>query len=218
MKNILIISGGSLDVSWAVKWLKNKSFEYVIAVDSGLEYADALRIRVDFLLGDFDSVKSDILKKYKDNTKNATYPTDKDYTDTHIAIRRAIEMGAEAICLIGATGTRLDHVMTNITVMKEAMDNGVLCEMYDKYNRIYLLSADKFSTHRISRDEQYGDYVSFVPVTAEVCLSIEGVKYPLDGYNLLLGESICQSNKIVSEYALISVHKGILAAYETKDL
>ncbi len=35
----------------------------------------------------------------------------KDETDTELALLRAIDAGADAITMIGATGTRLDHVM-----------------------------------------------------------------------------------------------------------
>ena len=56
MSKTLIVTGGSINVAWAKEWLDNQTFDYCIAADSGLEYADKLGLKVDFLLGDYDSV------------------------------------------------------------------------------------------------------------------------------------------------------------------
>ena len=55
MSKTLIVTGGSINVAWAKEWLDNQTFDYCIAADSGLEYADKLGLKVDFLLGDYDS-------------------------------------------------------------------------------------------------------------------------------------------------------------------
>ena len=51
MSKVLIVTGGSVNVAWAKEWLDNQIFDYCIAADSGLEYADKLGLKVDFLLG-----------------------------------------------------------------------------------------------------------------------------------------------------------------------
>ena len=61
MSKTLIVTGGSINVAWAKEWLDNQTFDYCIAADSGLEYADKLGLKVDFLLGDYDSVDKDVL-------------------------------------------------------------------------------------------------------------------------------------------------------------
>lgn len=212
-RKVLIVSGGSLDYEWAREWLADKQFDYVIAADSGLMYADKLELQVDYILGDYDSVKSDILEKYSKKIETVTYPTEKDYTDTHIAVLTAIRNGAASIAIIGATGTRYDHAMTNIFVLKEAIDKDVECAIYDACNKIYLKQAP-FS---IEKDRQYGDYISFVPMTDGVRLTLKGVKYPLNDYCLRQGMSICQSNEIVDEVASIYIEKGIVIVLETRD-
>ena len=84
--NILIITGGSLDTGWADNFLKEIDYDYVIVADSGLLYADKLGIAPDVILGDYDSVQEGLLDKYQ-NTDIKTYPREKDYTDTHIAVK-----------------------------------------------------------------------------------------------------------------------------------
>ena len=45
--------------------------------------------------------------------------------------------------MIGATGTRLDHVMGNIQMLKLALDRKVSCQIVDAHNRIRMV--DKFA-------------------------------------------------------------------------
>lgn len=212
-KRVLIISGGKLDIQWAAKWLSTQHFDYIIAADSGLEYADALHAEVDFLLGDYDSVDASLLEKYRMHTSMVTYPSEKDYTDTHLALIRAVEFGAGEIAVIGATGSRYDHAMTNIYNMLLALEHHVDCAIYDPNNKIYL--ADRSFT--VEREKQYGKYVSFIPVTDTAVVTLSGVKYPLDKYALRQGLSICQSNEIIAEQAKIQIESGILVVFETRD-
>lgn len=221
---ILIISGGSIDEMWGRKWVADYEPDYCIAADSGLVMADKLGLTVDLLLGDYDSVDKKIFEKYNGNTKTITYPCEKDYTDTHLALKKAIEKikklqdtskdGTEdEIAIIGATGTRYDHAFTNIFVLGESLEAGIRCAIYDKNNKIYL--ADK--SFEIRKDKQFGDYLSFVPMTPEAGLSLSGVKYPLDRYTLRQGESICQSNEITEMIAKVEIFTGKLVVFETRD-
>lgn len=221
---ILIISGGSIDEMWARKWVADYEPDYCIAADSGLVMADKLGLTVDLLLGDYDSVDKKIFEKYNRNTKTITYPCEKDYTDTHLALTKAIEKikklqdtskdsTEDEIAIIGATGTRYDHAFTNIFVLDESLEAGIRCAIYDKNNKIYL--ADK--SFEIRKDKQFGDYLSFAPMTPEAGLSLSGVKYPLDRYTLRQGESICQSNEITEIIAKVEIFTGKLVVFETRD-
>lgn len=216
MNRTLIITGGYIDIEWASEWLTHNKFDYCIAADSGLSYADKLGVRVDYLLGDYDSVDKNILEQYKENVDFKVYPREKDYTDTHLAIITAINNGADDIYILGATGTRMDHTLTNIGNMKAALDKGIDCHIVDKHNYIYMVS-DKTCTHIIKKDEQYGNYVSVFPMSEEVILTLEGFKYKLDKYILKQGLSICQSNEIEENNAKITIHKGLAVIFETRD-
>ena len=243
---ILIISGGYFDCEWAAQWLKQMDIFYCIAADRGLMYVDKLGIDVDCILGDYDSVDKKALDKYKDNeghvsqqnslSKNMniiTFPTEKDYTDTHLAIKKAINVIKEQkelknktllneieakensfeIYILGGIGTRLDHTMTNIYCMNEAHEAGIDCYMIDKYNKIYICDKQR----KIVKKEQHGAFVSIVPVTEEVILTLKGMKYNLNHFCLKQGVSICQSNEIADETAQIIVEKGKIIVYETRD-
>lgn len=212
-KRVLIITGGNVDYDWAGDWLKNREYEYCIAADSGLCHADRLGIKVDYILGDYDSVNEELLDNYKKDIKTVTYPPEKDYTDTHLAVLTALEQQPDKIDIIGATGSRYDHALTNIYIMKQALERNVECCIYDKHNKIYLLDGNK----HIGSQEQYGKYLSFVPMTEKVIITLKGVKYPLEHYELVQGLSICQSNEISGDSAEIIIEQGIVVAVESRD-
>ena len=64
---------------------------------------------------------------------------DKNYTDTELALRRAMEWAPESILLLGATGTRLDHTLANIHLLRLASEAGSDTAIEDADNRIRLL-------------------------------------------------------------------------------
>lgn len=239
--DILIISGGAIDDEWLKGWIGQHNIGFLIAADKGLETVHRLGLHVDYILGDYDSVDRSVLDDYRDDTEVVTFKPEKDYTDTHLALKKAIEvalsckrsennsdgdddygvadnvagkMESPNIYIVGATGTRLDHAMTNIFVLKEALDAGVEAYILDSHNKIYMRGAGSFV---IDKAEQYGKYVSFVPVTERVVLSLEGMKYNLDKYELKQGLSICQSNEIADREAVVSVHVGEIIVIEARD-
>ena len=58
----LIVTGGSLDISWAKDFVRTINAEYIIAADSGLKYIDELGLVPDMILGDYDSVEDGLLE------------------------------------------------------------------------------------------------------------------------------------------------------------
>ena len=61
MKRCLIITGGKLDLSFAGSFLGQETFDKIIAVDAGLEAVKALGLEPDMIVGDFDTVKPEVL-------------------------------------------------------------------------------------------------------------------------------------------------------------
>jgi len=214
-KKILVFTGGTINLVWAKEWLAINQFDYVIAADKGLQYADELNCKVDYILGDFDSVDKDLLEKYKSrNVELITFPCEKDYTDTHLAIETAIEKGASQITILGAIGSRIDHTMSNIQTLKIALNLDIPCYIMNESNKIYL--ANKVVV--IKKSEQFGTYISLIPFSTSVTgLTLSGFHYPLKKYIMNQGLSVGISNEIVEEKGTIEFEEGILIIFETKD-
>lgn len=219
-KRCLVIAGGEWNQEFASCYI-NKKYrgekpELVIAADSGLQGLHPMGIRPDILLGDYDSVSMELLKQYEadDRIINMQYPAEKDYTDSHLAITTAIEQGATEICILGAVGTRLDHSLANISLLKLCLEAGIEAELVDPHNRIRMIKEGLV----LQRQEQFGQYVSLLPFTERVTgITLEGFRYPLEEAELELGVSRGISNEITEERAGIQIRKGLLLVIESRD-
>ncbi len=213
---VLIITGGSVEVSFAAAFLEKYKYDKLYAVDKGIETISRLDIKPDLLLGDFDSVASVVLDEYiRDNDiKVVRHNPIKDATDTELAIDKAIEAGADEIYILGATGTRIDHMLGNIHCLYKALSNGVKCVLWDSHNRIELIDAPI----QIVKNDMFGKYVSFIPFgnTVEE-LTLRGFKYNLDKYTLEYGTSIGVSNEVTKDTASVDFSRGILIYFQTRD-
>lgn len=213
----LIVSGGQIDVDFVKKWLKSEIYARKIAVDRGIDFFYCNQIKPDLIVGDFDSVSSEALEYFQkqEEVESITLNPIKDDTDTEFAIRTAIEKGATSITLLGATGTRLDHVLGNMELLGIGLEKGVEMELVDSHNRIRMVST---GTHILEKEKQFGKYVSLIPISKQVAgLTLEGFKYPLSDYTL---EKFCTlgiSNEIVEEIAKIQLSDGILLVIESSD-
>lgn len=213
----LIISGGNIDIDFALDVLKEK-FDRVIGVDGGLKFCYEQNVVPTNIVGDFDSLDHRILEWYQSHTdiEIRQFNPVKDATDTQIAVELALELGSRSITVLGATGSRLDHVLGNIHTLYLPFEKGVDCVLLDSHNRIRLI-RDRFV---LKKSEQYGKYVSLIPLTTEVTgITLRGMKYPLDDYrfSVLGSASRGVSNEILDEQAEILIREGILILVESKD-
>ena len=94
---VLIITGGNIDDDFAFSFLKKNKYDEVIAVDGGLAFADRAGMDITHLVGDFDTIDSEILEKYihREDICVHQFIPEKDYTDTDIAVKLALKLFAE---------------------------------------------------------------------------------------------------------------------------
>ena len=139
---------------------------------------------------------------------------EKDDTDTEYAIREAIRRGAMEIVVIGATGTRIDDVLGNISLLGIGLEEQIKISLVDEHNRIRMINQPL----TIRKAEQYGKYVSLIPFSEKVSgVTLRGLKYPLTDYTMGGFNSLGISNEIVSDEASISLSSGQLIVIESKD-
>ena len=197
-KRIIIISGGELNEEFVLSILEKEENQYVIGVDRGMEFLCRHQILPNYIVGDFDSVKKEIGDYYRNETNVPIreFNPVKDASDTEIAIRLAMTLGAKEILILGATGGRIDH-------------------LWATQNKIRLIGGGE--TH-LKKGETYGPYFSVFPLGEEVYgFSIKGAKYPLDNHTLIPYDSLCVSNQFQEDEVTISFMKGIVILMETKD-
>lgn len=181
--------------------------DYIICADGGYDLAMEMGIEPDILIGDLDSVKSENI-----NTEIIKYPTRKDATDGEIAVDYAIEKGYDDILMIGFIGNRMDHTMTNISLLiriKRAGRNGVIID----YNNEIRLIEDS-----ITVSGKKGDLISIIPITDTVGKVVtEKLEYTLDGEDLYYGESRGVSNVMLADECTISIKSGRALVIKSRD-
>lgn len=212
--NTLIVTGGEINKNFLKKHLKINKYDIIIAVDKGLETLDILNITPNYVVGDFDSIDKTILRKYE-NTQIEIIKLnpEKDLTDTHSAINLAIGLKSKKIIIIGAIGTRLDHTIANIHILKLAIDKGINIKIINETNEITLIN----NSIKIYKDQNY-KYISLIPLTTTVeNITLKGFKYPLTKRTLYIGDSLGISNEQLQQEGEIQLEKGILILIKSKD-
>lgn len=218
MKSCVIISGGRLDIPFAFDFIKKEKPEILITADKGLEFCEETGITPTQIVGDFDTLGEALLPKYEImGVPVRIYNPIKDYTDTEIAVRLAVELGAGKITILGASeGNRLDHLFGNVMTMMYPQQAGIDCFMMDVHNRVRILTKPV----EIKKEEQYGKYISLVPLTTDVHgVTLTGFKYPLWDYhfNVQTTGSLGISNELSEEVGKIDFRSGILLMLECRD-
>ena len=170
----LIVSGGEVKEGFLTWIVKNGGFDVILAADAGMEALYRDHILPDIIVGDFDSVNPDTLEYFhdKEQIEVCMLNPEKDDTDTEYAIREAIRRGAMEIVVIGATGTRIDHVLGNISLLMEYQQMGLEVVMLTDYG-FFTPAADTQTFAGFPHQQ-----VSVFNFDA-VQLRSEGLKYPI---------------------------------------
>ena len=218
MKSCVIISGGRLDVQFASEFIKNEQPKLLITADKGLAFCEETGMLPTHIVGDFDTLGDALLPKYEAlGVPIRKYNPVKDYTDTEISVRLAMELGAEKINILGASeGNRLDHLFGNVMTMMAPAQADIQCFMVDAHNRVRILTKPL----EIRRKEQYGKYISLIPLTTDVHgVTLTGFKYPLwdHRFNVETTGSLGISNELIEEVGKIDFRSGILLMLECMD-
>ena len=132
IKNAVIVSGGNIDVDFALDFLKKikRKEPFMIAADRGLEFFEKTGLVPDAAVGDFDSLSIEG-QKFLDTLKNTEIlrlKPEKDDSDTQSAACFAMDRGAEGAALtirnleeqqIGHSGLYLNEEDRDQTVIRE---------------------------------------------------------------------------------------------------
>ncbi|PKM86825.1 MAG: thiamine diphosphokinase [Firmicutes bacterium HGW-Firmicutes-12] len=207
----LIISGGYFQSAAYYKELAKKA-DYVICADGGARYTAALDIIPDLVVGDFDSLTVQELDQLISNgVKTVRYPTEKDFTDTHIALLEALERGYLEVDIIAALGGRLDHTIANIMLLALPTGQEARIRILDENQELFLVR------HRVVLQGRIGETISLFPLSEYVKgINTKGLKYPLQLGTFKLGVPIGISNEFLEDTAEIELEEGLLLVIKNK--
>jgi thiamine pyrophosphokinase len=203
----LIYVGGPIDPTNI--FIKPREDDLLIAADGGWHNAKALGVTPEVLLGDFDSIGGGELPRAKEILQ---VPPEKDRTDTQLAVDLALSRGADDIVIIGGLSGRLDHTLSNLSILEALFERRVYAVMEDGFNRARFLR----NTGALLARTPY-PYVSLLLVDGVAKgVTVKGCKYEVENAKL---ERTCQcavSNEITGNCALVEVRRGALYVIESK--
>ncbi len=172
--------------------------DYVICADAGFITAQKANVKVDLVVGDFDSsvVPENAEKVIK-------LPIEKDDTDTFYAIKYAIKKGYKDFLLLGSIGGRLDHTFANYSILKYLYDNKLKAKIKDENTEIF------YTRENFVIENKKGKTLSLFPFACDKCkVSYNGFKYQIKNHIIESNFPIGISNIIIDDYAIIDVQSG----------
>ncbi len=200
-----IFAGGDIaDLSF----IEMQHEDMIICADRGYKYVKQLGIAPHIIVGDFDSYDSDL----PDEIEIHRSVPEKDDTDTILALKLAIERGADNVKIYGALGGRFDHTVANIQTLKYASEHGCNAEICDSDNIIML-------QENVEREytAMEGWYFSVFAYSPEIHIArLSGVKYPLEKVVIKNTFPLGVSNEIIAEKAILSIENGTALVVRSK--
>lgn len=210
MNNIVIITS-YLDAPMDIKAEITKD-DYVICTDGGYDVASRCGVVPDMLLGDFDSIQTanpDSPAALPQSIEIKRFPPEKDYTDLHLALEAAFELGASKVRIFGGIGGRLDHTVANLQLLSHYSDSFDKLTISDGKNQCFVLNKKQKNNIVLPAEENC--YLSLFSLSEQCSgVTIRGVKYPLENHTLTRNFPLGVSNEFTEKAAVLSVDDGDL--------
>ena len=209
----LILAGGDrpdpalLDAHWP-GW---RDAALVIAADGGARHAAPLGLPLHQVVGDFDSlIAGDVDELEAAGVVVTRFPTNKDATDTELALLAALDAGATDITLLCTWGGRSDHAIGTLALLANPRCGAADVVILDEQTRTQLLRSGAGLTLR----GNIGRIISITPWGGDATVSTTGVRWPLVSAVLIAGSTRGISNVATAEESVITAHNGAVLVSE----
>ena len=209
----LILAGGDqpdpalLDAHWP-GW---RSAALVVAADGGARHAAPLGLPLHQVVGDFDSLSAaDTDELEAAGVMIARFPTNKDATDTELALLTALDAGATEITLLCSWGGRSDHAIGTLALLAHPRCGAATVVILDEQTRTQLVRSGAELTLRGA----VGRIISITPWGGDATVSATGVRWTLDSADLIAGSTRGISNVASATESIITVHDGAVLVSE----
>ncbi len=175
--------------------------DMVVAADAGYDALARLGVRIDRVVGDFDS-----LGAAPEHPGVEIHPAEKDETDMMLAVRVGLDAGYREFRIYGGLGGRLDHSFANLQALVYLARRGARGWLIGKDVTVTAVSNGdlRFSKRAI------GTVSVFAADGTARGVTLEGLKYPLQDYTMTEDVPIGVSNEFAGKPSRIEVQEGVL--------
>lgn len=208
----LVISGSPVGVSADLLRELATRANYIVAADSGAQWAHDAGIELNVVLGDLDSINSRSLTYFRNNKVDfVEFDRHKDATDIELAFRHLEGQGYSTVVATNMLGGRIDQTLAAVGCFAKL--RGFLPWIIaDDVQIVFLQSEGTCSSLRMRQDLlSINREISLVPIGGSATVSAHGVEWELDHEELSPLETRGVSNVVTADCALVRVHQGIIA-------
>jgi thiamine pyrophosphokinase len=207
---VVVVAGGDAPALDTLAGVPAGAF--VVAADGGATHAQALGLRVDVAVGDFDSAPPAVLDRVTAaGGRVERHPATKNQTDLELALDVAVARRPAKIVVIGGHGGRFDHWLGNAFLLA--------APAYAAVELTARMGAAVVTVVRAGRPATLagvpGTLVSLLPVHGTAAgVRTAGLRYPLSDEDLPAGTTRGVSNVLVASPATVTLRAGVLLAVQ----
>lgn len=207
-QSILIVGGGPSPGKERLRQLAG-AYDALVAADAGAVTLHELDLAPLLVTGDFDSVTPEQLARIPEERR--LHNPDQSTTDLEKAVQWSLKTGAKRLGLTAVTGDRFDHAVNAVSLM------------------LRYRSRAEFTLHDTHADAtvayppgctikgKEGDRLSLVPAPGATGVRSSGLKYLLEGIDLVFGGRDGVSNQMLVPEASLIIKTGSLLVYRFLD-
>ena len=182
-----------------------RSTDEIICCDGATGKLVNAGIEPKYIVGDLDSIPTDLKLKYADRLH--LFP-EQDTNDLTKAINFCIDKNYDTIYILGATGLREDHTLGNISLLIAYAMKGLSVKMITDHGTF----SPIFSSTTIKSYK--GQQISIFQLTSETLISTKGLMYPIENRSLLKWWQ-GTLNEALSDSFEINFDNGELIVFQT---
>lgn len=211
-KKCVIIAGGALNDLEFHKEIAVQA-DFLICADGGARHAKRMGLLPDLVIGDFDTLTERELEELcLAGVQLERYPREKDFTDTHLALLKALEMGYTQVDLLGCLGGRFDHAYANVMLLALPQGRNANMRILDETQEIILV------TRTMVLEGERGNQVSLLPLSQVVTgIRTEGLLYQVPGGTFTMGVPNGISNVFAERRVSIEIGEGFLLVIRLRE-
>ena len=201
METVLIFAGGDFPATSLAEELPDA--DLIVAADSGYDLAVSQGFAVDVLIGDLDSIETELIPGHVIVER---HPADKDATDLELALARVATEHPERIVVVGGAGGRVDHELAVAALLTS--------DRWSDVGEIDWVTergwAHVVRSHRAIHGD-VGATISLIPMGGPARgVTTRGTRWNLDGATLPHGTTHGVSNEFAAPVIDITLTDGCL--------
>jgi thiamine pyrophosphokinase len=176
---------------------------FIIAADGGANFLKKVNLIPDLIIGDLDSIHKSTLKFFQKRNVKINKIKEQDSTDFEKSLMFCKNNKLKDIIVFGATSTRPDHTLNNLSVLKRYYKSLNIKLITDEFEIFFIKKFIKFK-YRVN------EIVSLLALPEAKKIHTTGLRYRLSNESLCFGKREGALNKSISGNVSITFNSGNL--------